>query len=119
MASVYGYITVADLERSAGKDYSAINAKYTDSIIEAQITGAEQYVRSQFKKIPSSATEGMVLATKIMAKRFMHNLLVSDGRAEPEIKALITIQDGIIDSCLKKDDYSPAGSVPMTGAEPY
>lgn len=117
MASEYGFLTVTILENYAGQDYSAINAKYTDTIIEANITAAEEFVRAICGNSPTVATDGIKVATKIMAKRLMHNLLVTDREAEPEVAPIVAFFDHLIDVALARDIYSPAGIVPMSGID--
>lgn len=116
-ASVYGFISVSDLESFAGLDYSAINAKYIDTVIEANITAAEEVVRSICGNSPTIATDGISVATKIMARRLMHNLLVIDQEVEPTASPIIAFFDRLIDVVLVRDVYSPAGNIPMSGID--
>lgn len=117
MASDYGFITVTELENFAALDYSAIAAKYTDTIIEANITAAEEVVRSICGNSPTSATDGIKVATKIMARRLMHNLLVIDQEVEPTASPIIAFFDRLIDVVLVRDVYSPAGNIHMSGID--
>lgn len=117
MASDYGFITVIILENFAGLDYSAINAKYTDTIIEANITAAEEVVRSICGNSPTTATDGIKAATKVMARRLMHNLLVIDQEVDSIPAPIVAFFDRLIDVVLARDIYSPAGNVPTSGID--
>lgn len=117
MASTYGFITVATLEIFAGQDYSAINPKYTDTIIEGQITAAEEVVRSICGNSPTIATDGITAATKVMARRLMHNLLVIDQEVDPTPSPIIAFFDQLINVVLARDIYSPAGNIHMSGID--
>ena len=117
MASDYGFITVSELEIYSGLDYSAINAKFTDTIIEGQITAAEEFVRAICGNEPTVATDGIKVSTKIMAKRLMHNLLVVDEEVKTETAPIVAFFDRMIDVALARDVYSPAGRVPMSGID--
>lgn len=119
MASEYEYITVANLEDKTVKDYSVINAKYTDAKVEAQITLAERFVRSQLEDAPDTATDGMIVATTLLAERFMHNLLVQDGKEKPLADNPQAFIDYIVDLALRKSEYSPVDSIPMQGIDRY
>jgi hypothetical protein len=80
MTSTYKYITVAQLEAYTGRDYSAINASYTDTIIEAWITQAERIV-NKLKGTTYSVTipDDVVTATLEISMRIAHNRLLMDG----------------------------------------
>lgn len=77
MVSVYGYITVANLEAFAIEDYSAIDARYTDAAIEAQITQAERdintFCHQTFTGTIPDAIVGVCLelAMRMMVKRMV------------------------------------------------
>jgi len=103
MASDYGYTDVAGLEAFAGQDYSAINAKYVDGIIEAQISQAERIV-NEYKRQSYSGTipDDVKSATLMIARRFMKNILIEDGHFEDD---QVVIEDyiGQITRKLLKD----------------
>ena len=119
MASTYEYITVTILENKSSIDYSVVDAKYTDTIIEKQITTAEQWINTQLPGTTPTATDGVIGATVIMAERFMNNLMVRDGYGEPETKAMEKINDDLVRDFLKEDKYDPVSSIPMQGVNRY
>lgn len=87
MTSEYGYTTVAGLETFTGRDYSAINASYTDSVIEAQISTAENIINGYCGQSWTTIPAVITTATKIIAGRLMTNMLIRDGymdRANPD-----------------------------------
>ena len=86
MVSVYGYITVADVENAAIKDYSNIHSKYTDPKIEANITLAERAVNSYCGDISFSTPipDSVVFVTTTATLRFLHNRMVDDGAMDRE-----------------------------------
>lgn len=97
MVSIYQYITVAELEAYTGMDYSAIDALFTNTVIEAQISNAERMVngikRQSFSVTPPDDVEA---ATYIMSQRLMNNMIIEYGYGfEGEIKVQI-IDDVII-----------------------
>ena len=116
MASVYGYITVANLEAYTGIDYETTLAKYTDVFVEAQISLAERVVNAMCVETPG-ATDGVVSATLILSERFMRNVMFIDGYAEEVKQSVKVFYDYIIDKILKGDKYTPCGIVPMSGAD--
>jgi len=116
MASLYGYITVANLEAYTGINYEATKATYTDAFVEAQISLAERVVNAMCIEAPG-ATDGGVSATLILSERFMRNVMVIDGYAEEEKGSIKAFFDYLIEVILKADKYSPCGIVPMSGAD--
>jgi hypothetical protein len=61
MASLYGAVTVANLEAFSGNDYSAIDAALTDGVIESMgISPAEVLCKGWTGTAPSSTSENEV-----------------------------------------------------------
>lgn len=78
MTSLYGIISVSDLE-SDGTDYSQINSKYTDSVIEEWISMAEQYICTKLKTtFDSGASNEIKFVIKAIARQIAINKLISD-----------------------------------------
>jgi hypothetical protein len=76
MTSTYGYATVANIEARTGYDYSAQNAKLTDSVVESNITASEIFFNTKVGTtftgtIPAGVTEFVISQTVIR----LHNLL--------------------------------------------
>ena len=104
MASEHGYTTVVALEPYAGQDYSAIDAKYTDTIIEAQITQAEYIINAKTGvDYTGSVPDGAKGAALEISKNLMNNLLVSDGYGTEKSVIITEFVDELIDTLLKQD----------------
>lgn len=95
MVSVYEYTDVEDLENFAGypwavpgtpdatEGYSNILAKYTNIVIEAQITQAERIVNVYcHTTFAGTIPDGVVATTLELSKRLMYNLLLEDDQLE-------------------------------------
>ena len=80
MVSSYEYITVANLENFANTDYSAVDATYTDTVIESNISQAERLINT-YCNTSFSATlpDAVVYVTYHVALRLMHNRMIYDG----------------------------------------
>lgn len=79
MASLYGIISVTDLEAD-GTDYSKISSKYTDSVLEEWISMAEQFVCSKLKTtFDSSASNEIKYLIKAIARQIATNQLIHDN----------------------------------------
>ena len=105
MVSDYEYTDVAGLEALAGQDYSAINSKYTDSVIEAQISMAER-ICNEYKRQSHDGgvdtPDDVKSATLMIARRLMKNLLIEDNIFEDD---QVVVEDyiGMITRKLLKD----------------
>ena len=76
MTSIYGIITVSDLE-SDGMDYSNIKTAYTDSVLEEWLSQAEIYICSELKTtFNSTAANEIKFAVKEIARRLALNALI-------------------------------------------
>jgi hypothetical protein len=58
-------MTAAELETYTGLDYSAIDARYTNLVIEANITAAEQIVAGLKGAAPDTGDDAQVVAIKM------------------------------------------------------
>ena len=117
MASLYGYITVANLEAYTGIDYATTKATYTDAFVEANISIAERAVNTMCIEAPSSTTDGVYTATIILSERFMRNVMVIDGYAEESPEPIKAFFDKLIEIVLQADVYSPVDSIAMQGID--
>lgn len=80
MASEYGYITVADLESYTSTDYSAIYSLYTDTVIEAKISFAEELViMAEGTTRTGTIPHKTYIATCYAAGKLMQNQMIDDG----------------------------------------
>ena len=119
MVSTYEYITVAELEAHTGVDYSVVNAKYTGTVIDAQISIAERFVNTQLPGTTPTATDGVIAATLLLSERLMLNKMVADGHREPELAPITRFIDELITKFLHEDKYSPVDSIAQQGVNPY
>ena len=82
---MYGYATVADLESFAVTDYSAVDASYTDAVIEANITQAERLVNVYCgQSFSGTIPDGVVYVTIDVSFKLMHNRMLFDGTVDRE-----------------------------------
>lgn len=85
MVSVYGYITVANLEAYSGIDYSATAGAFTDAIIEACITQAERMINTKCgSTFTGTIPDAIIAATTEIAYRLMYNRMVWLGIMDRE-----------------------------------
>lgn len=118
MASEYGYITVANLESFMAVTFDSIDAAYTDTVVEMNISIAERIVNGYVREPPSSATDSMVAATTIIAADLMQNLMFHQGYATDK-DAYKERRDAIIKDLVSVDDAVGVDSIPMSGADRY
>jgi len=116
MGSVYGYITITDLETYTGIDYETTKATYTDAFVEARITMAERVYNNLCIEAPG-VTDGSITTTLILSRRFMRKEMVLDGLKKEEPQSNKDFFDYLIQVVSKTDKYSPVCIVPMSGAE--
>ena len=115
MVSIYQYITVAELEAYTGMDYSAIDALFTNTVIEAQISNAERMVNGIKRTSYTTVPDDVEAATYILSQRLMNNMIIEYGYGfEGEIK--VQVIDEVIIKILSalsaaKYDYKLRTSV--------
>ena len=105
MVSVYGYITLAQLEKDTGTDWSAIHTTiFIDANVEAQITKAERAVNVWcHQSFTGTIPDAVILVTTELADRMLFNLKLLKGfgrvgdsyknvsiKLDGELKALLT-----------------------------
>ena len=128
MASVHGYITLAELELFAIEDYSAKSSSYIDDVIDAQISQAERIVNIYCgQTFAGTIPEGVVAVTLELSRRFMHNRMVSDGIFDrdhiPDLQETIIKNDeglmDLLEAYIFKtiDDDATVDIIPMTRNE--
>jgi hypothetical protein len=80
MVSKYGYSTVAGLEKYAIKDYSAIDATLTDTVLEDKITDAEKYVNGYIGTVfTGTIDDDIELVTNMIAKTMIQNYMIEEA----------------------------------------
>lgn len=119
MGSVYGYITVANLEAYTGIDYETTDGTYDDTFVEATITIAERFVNTKLPGTTPTATDGVITATLLLSARLMLNVMIGDGHRPAEEAPISNFVDDLISKCLGEDKYSPVDSIAQQGVNPY
>lgn len=118
MASEYGYITVANLESFMACTFDAIDAGYTDSVVEMRISMAERFVNSIcHQSFSGTIPDAVVMATTIMAERLMLSLMKSDHPESFNEQPDKDFFDQLINLALEDEKYSPVSSIPMQGLD--
>lgn len=85
MASEYGYITVTELENFTNTDYSAVDATYTDTVIEANISQAERLINIYMGESFSSPIPDTIKYVALdVSFKLMHNRMVEEGIMDRE-----------------------------------
>ena len=118
MVSVYGYVSLANLENFTGIDYSAVDAvAYTDARVEANITLAERMVNAYLGvSTGQTKSDGIVTATTLISQRILHDNMVELGYATEEPVKFNVYIDSIMAMWLKGDAETQITSIPMSGA---
>lgn len=79
MVSTYGYATLANLEKHAVKDYSAIDTALTDAVVEDKITDAEKFINGYVgTTFTGTIPDDIELLTKKIAKIFLDNYMYEE-----------------------------------------
>ena len=116
MASLYGYVTLEELENFAVVDYSTVDSALTDVIVESKISDAEMYLNSYVgTTFTGTIPDRVKLVTKMIAKIFMDNHFIEHriapfGEGEPIVEILERYD--IVDLLNSlKDEYSQSRSI--------
>lgn len=87
MVSVYGYITLANLEAYATVDYSGLAPAYSDAQVEASISFSERLINSyMLATYTGTIPDGIIAATLELSYRIMYNRMVDDGAVAGEYR---------------------------------
>jgi hypothetical protein len=123
MASVYGYLTLANLENYMGIDLSAVDSvALSDARVEFHITSAEEYINALLGvSAAQTITNAITIATKWLSAYSINHILQGLGygvASDNPIydwtwKELITEVKTILTSDTGVD------SIPMSGADRY
>ena len=105
MASVYGYITVANLEAYESTDYGNVDATlYSDANVEAKISIAERIVNGLIgTTYTGTIPDRIVAATTIIAAQIMRNSLVQSGYNTVITQARIDSEDKILAGLIEPE----------------
>jgi hypothetical protein len=87
MASLYSSVSVANLEAKAIKDYSALDATLTDTLIESgAISPAEVYAEAYTGAAPSASSSNLVkYGIMTIAERILEFYLKIEGIENPKV----------------------------------
>ena len=79
MTSTYGYITLAELEAFCVKDFSAIDSALSDTVVDAQITAAEEFMIGYIGyTFTGTIPAAIKLCCKKIAKINLQNYMTSE-----------------------------------------
>jgi len=119
MASVYGYITLANLEAKSKIDYSTVDATaFTDANVEATITLAERMINTYLGvSTGQTVTDSIITATTLIAERMAWDEMATLGYQEEDAVKFNVYTDAVLLKYL--GDHVMVTSVPMSGANHY
>ena len=115
MVSLYGYITVAELEAYHVLTYDATDARYTDAIVESKITQAEKMVRSITDV--TTATDGTKALVLEYSKYLMNLQILEDHPETSSEKPTLELFNQMLQLLHPREVYSPVDSIPMQGID--
>lgn len=123
MASTYGYLTLATLEKFTGLDYSTINSTaLADANVEMNITTAEELVNG-FLGVDTAqtVTNAITLSTKFLSGWLLNALINSIGEGTENANPIFELKWAdivmLVKDILSGDEDISVVSVPMSGAE--
>lgn len=122
MASVYAYITLADLENFTGLNYDGINAtQFSDARVDATITMAERIVNGYLGvSTAQTSTDGIIVSTTVITAKLMYKKMVDFGYAieGQESNDLMEMSiKSILRMFLDSDQTISVDTIPMSGAD--
>ena len=122
MASVYAYITLAELENFTGLNYDGINStQFSDTRVDATITMAERIVNGYLGvSTGQTSTDGIIVSTTIITAKLMYKKMVDFGYAieGQESNDLMEMSiKSILRMFLDSDQSISVDTVPMSGAD--
>ena len=122
MASVYGYLTLANLEVFTGIDYSVVNATaLADANVEMNITTAEELINGFLGvSTAQTVTSAISSSTKLLSGWLLNSLMESLGYSneKPNPIFLLSWVDivALVKGILAGDQDTIIDSIPMSGA---
>lgn len=123
MASVYEYITLADLEDFTGIDYSTIDATaFHDDHVNMNITTAEELINGFLGvSVAQTVTNAITLATKFLSGWFLNKIINNLGYRTENTNPVFELTWDQIIKLVKDILNSDVGvdSIPMQGADRY
>ena len=122
MVSVYGYLTLANLELFTGIDYSVVNATaLADANVEMNITTAEELINGFLGvSTAQTVTSAISSSTKLLSGWLLNSLMESLGYSneKPNPIFLLSWVDivALVKGILAGDQDTIIDSIPMSGA---
>ena len=115
MASEHGYITVANLEAYHVVTYDAVDALYTDTIVEAKISQAENFIRGITDV--TTVTDGTKALVIEYSKYLMNLQFLEDHPETLREKPTLEVFNMLLTLLYPKETYSPVDSIPCQGVD--
>jgi hypothetical protein len=122
MVSTYGYLTLANLEKFTGIDYSTIQATYfADANVEMNISTAEELVNAYLGvSTAQTITNAITLSTKFLTGWLLNNRIVNLGYGTENTNPIFELSwieiTNLVKEILEGDEDIMVTSIPMTGA---
>jgi len=122
LVSTYGYLSLENLEKFTGTDYSTINATaFADANVEMNISTAEELVNSFLGvSTAQTVTNAITFATKILSGWLLHSLIEKLGYGTENANPLFLLSwkdvVDLVKGILQGDNDIMVQSIPMSGA---
>jgi len=123
MASTYEYTNVEELENKTAKNYHATDSRFTDEVIEQNITEAEKLVNSICgESFSDPIPDAVNVATLKIAAVLMDNLLIAhgygnEGETRHPVLNIVEIKEILQEYVSDQEDL--VFSIPMQGIDRY
>ena len=122
MVSVYGYLTLANLELFTGIDYSVVNpTALADTNVEMNITTAEELINGFLGvSTAQTVTSAISSSTKLLSGWLLNSLMESLGYSNEKVNPIFLLSwvdiVVLVKGILAGDQDTIIDSIPMSGA---
>ncbi len=122
MVSVYGYLTLANLELFTGIDYSVVNpTALADANVEMNITTAEELINGFLGvSTAQTVTSAISSSTKLLSGWLLNSLMESLGYSNEKVNPIFLLSwvdiVVLVKGILAGDQDTIIDSIPMSGA---
>ena len=122
MVSVYGYLTLANLELFTGIDYSTVDATaLADTNVEMNITTAEELINGFLGvSTAQTVTSAISSSTKLLSGWLLNSLMESLGYSNEKVNPIFLLSwvdiVALVKGILAGDQDTIIDSIPMSGA---
>jgi hypothetical protein len=117
MVSDYEYIAIADLEAYMVLTLDSVDARYTDTVVEAKISHAERVVRSLTDT--TTSTDGIKSLVLEYAKYLMEVQIWIDHPETMKEAPTPDLFNQMLSLLQSREQYNPVDSIPMQGVDRY